>query len=71
MESGRLFLSDGSTATGAYEFATSTNGFLDLGAAFVPIGESADAALELATGERRRVTVTFGARVGQASFVVR
>jgi hypothetical protein len=71
MESGRLFLSDGAAATCSYEFATSIDGFLDLGAAFSPMGESADATLELATGERRHVTVTFGSRVGQASFVCR
>jgi hypothetical protein len=69
MESGRLFLSDSSAATCSYEFATSTDGFLHLGAAFIAMGEGADATLELATGERRRVAVTFGSRVGQASFV--
>jgi hypothetical protein len=69
MESGRLILQDGATASCSYEFATNTNGFLDLGSMFMPLRESTTGTLELSTGERRQVTVTFGSRVGQASFV--
>jgi hypothetical protein len=70
VQRGRLILPDGAIVSCSYEFSSADSGFLDLASAFTSIGERVDGAtLELANGERRGVTVTFGSRVGQASFV--
>ena len=70
VERGRLLFPDGSSATCSYVFAAADRGTIDLATQFVPVGVHVEGAtLELVDGTRRRVSVTFGSRVGQATFV--
>jgi hypothetical protein len=67
---GRLMLDNGSSASCRYTLAPDGRGTLQLPPAFfTPHGATTDGAtLELADGTRRRVRVTFGPRVDEASF---
>jgi hypothetical protein len=70
MSAGRLFLPNGSSLTCTYSLKGRDHGELNLGSAFVLHGERVDSAiLELADGTRMDVSVTFGSRVGNATFV--
>jgi hypothetical protein len=63
-------LHDGAALTCSYEFTTERRGHLNVGPAFTSHGETVEATLEFDDGTHRRITVTFGSRVGEASFVV-
>lgn len=69
MQRGRLHLLDGAIYDCDYRFDGDDRGDLNLGGAFTAHRERVDATLELADGERRSVAVSFGARVGRATFV--
>jgi hypothetical protein len=72
MPPGRLMLQNGSSASCSYAFGAEGRGMLVLPQAFfTPHGETSDdGTLELDDGTQRRVRVTFGPKIGEASFIV-